>query len=343
MSPFKNLIDWSKQNFSHLPWRRKRSLYRTWISEIMLQQTTVATVSARFEPFLKRFPDVRTLAKATEKELLSAWRGLGYYRRAVNLHKGARHLTAHHGGTLPRKESALLAVPGIGEYTAAALTGIGRNRPALPLDANLKRVLARYFAVKSKMFKQELRLRFQEGELLPEMESLGARPLIEALMDLGRTHCQANKVQCEGCPLSTHCLAKKSAQPLSYGSLQKSSSPLFALKLLRVVVQRKKSILACSKKKGQWLEGQWELPTFVLHCEDPKFSQYPPIKTNISPDALPQVSSRITRYRIQNHILSCSLRQFQENFSQDDSWQFYRRDSRPCLLSITTLKILDQT
>ena len=311
----------------------------------MLQQTTVATVSARFEPFVAQFPNVRALAKGEEDEILSAWRGLGYYRRAKNLHRGARHLMLHHGGRFPLDESALKTIPGIGEYTAAALTGIGRNRPALPLDANLKRVLARFLAVESKDIKGELQRLFGEGRLLPEakMESLGSRVLIEALMDLGRTFCRANGVRCEECPLRAGCGARLSGRPLSYGIPQKSPSPLLSLELLRVVVWRPWGVLAYPKGKGQWLEGQWELPTFVFHCEDARFSQYPPLETNISMSSLPTIPSRITRYRIRNHILSCGLEQFREKFPSNHPWQFYRPDSDPCLLSSTTLKILDKT
>ena len=341
MSPFKTLIDWSQQNFSRLPWRRKRTLYRTWVSEIMLQQTTVATVTSRFASFLAQFPDINALATAKEEEVLSAWRGLGYYRRAVNLHKGARYLLSEYKGNFPREESALKNIPGIGEYTAAALTGIGRNRPALPLDANLKRVLARYYAIESGNPKRELQQRFEEGELPHAMETLGARNLIEALMDLGRTLCQATRVQCEECPLSSDCLAHQKKSPLSYGHPQKSSSPPLSLELLRVVVQQKKGVLAYPKKKGEWLTGQWELPTFILHSEDSALSQYPTVKQKISLKDLPGIPSRITRYRIQNHILTCNLKQFRKHFPEGRPWQFYHPDSRPCLLSSTTLKILD--
>ena len=338
----KELIRWSQQNFSHLPWRHKRTLYRTWISEVMLQQTTVATVASRFEDFLAQFPDLKTLATAPEQDILSAWRGLGYYRRAANLHRGARYLVSQHNGTFPRQESALLNVPGIGEYTAAALTGIGRNRPALPLDANLKRVLARYHAIESKNLKKELQQRFTEGTLLPGMQDLGARKLIEGLMDLGRIHCRATVAECEDCPLSKGCQARVKKRPLAYGRPQKLSTPALSLELLRVVIRQKKGVLAYPKQKGEWLTGQWELPTFVLHSDDPKLAQYPTLKTKISREGLPQLTTSITRYRIQNHILVCTLKQFQKDFPSGGPWQFYPPDTRPCLLSGTTLKILDK-
>ena len=342
MSPFKTLINWSQQNFSHLPWRRQRSHYRTWISEVMLQQTTVATVAGRFEEFVRKFPNITALADAEEKEILSAWRGLGYYRRAANLYKGAQFIIQNHRGRFPHDESAIKDIPGIGEYTSAALIGIGRNRRSLPLDANLKRVLARYHAIRSDYLKKELQKQFSEGRILADMESLGPRLLIEALMDLGRVHCRATGPACGTCPLRDHCLAHKQKLTSDYGRPQKTPPSVFSLELLRVVVKQKNQILAYPKKEGEWLSGQWELPTFILYSEDSRLSQYPRLKTKISLMTLPRFSSRITRYRIQNHILSCNLNQFQKKFPSDQFRQFYRLGSRPCLLSSTTLKILDK-
>ena len=315
-----------------------RSLYRTWISEIMLQQTTVATVSKRFDKFIDQFPHVESLASAEEKEILSAWKGLGYYRRAINLHKGAKFILQNHEGKFPLEESELKSIPGIGEYTSAALVGIGQNQPALPLDANLKRVLARYYAVK-----KELQKKFLKDQLFSEMKALSPRALIEAFMDLGRIHCQANRTECEKCPLSNGCLAYKQKLPLSYGRPSNPSSSPYSLKLLRVVVIQKEQVLALLKKEGEWLSGQWELPTFILHSDDNKLCQYPLLQTNIDLTNLPQITSRITRYRIQNHILTCNLEQFKKKFSEKLPWKFYPLRSQNCLLSSITLKILDKT
>ena len=342
-SPFWALQQWSQQHFVDLPWRRKRTLYRTWVSEVMLQQTTVGTVSSRFDDFLQKFPDIKSLATAPEEAVLSAWRGLGYYRRAINLHKGAQYLVQNHQGQLPTDESALMSIPGIGEYTAAALMAIGRNRPALPLDANLKRVLARYHGLESTQLKKELQQRFSDGTLFPDMASLGPRALIEALMDLGRVHCRANSVRCDECPLSTHCLAHQKGRALSYGRPAKSAPPILSLVLLRVVVKEKGKIIAYPKQAREWLSGQWELPTFVLHSEDDKLSQYPPLPTPTPPPpTLPRITSHITRYRIDNHILSCPLKYFRQTFPFPPDWKLYDPLSTPSLLSSTTLKILDK-
>src|SRR5690606_19105274 len=138
-----HLLTWSAREFGHLPWRKERTLYRTLVSEIMLQQTTVSTVLQHYERFLKRFPDLTTLAAASEEEMLIAWDGLGYYRRAKNLKRIAEMLVADWDGQFRERADDLLMIKGIGPYTSNALLAIGMVRPALAVDAILERVLAR--------------------------------------------------------------------------------------------------------------------------------------------------------------------------------------------------------
>ena len=139
----KNLLDWFDKNRRDLPWRRSRSPYSTWISEIMLQQTRVETVKAYYERWMKRFPDVQTLAEADEQEVLKLWEGLGYYSRARSIHKAARVIVSEYGGEIPSDPAALRKLPGIGDYTAGAIASIGYGLPAAALDGNIRRILAR--------------------------------------------------------------------------------------------------------------------------------------------------------------------------------------------------------
>jgi A/G-specific adenine glycosylase len=143
------LIEWSKNEFSDLPWRKNRSLYRTLVSEIMLQQTTVGTVKNHYERFLKQFPTLSSLAEATEDELIVAWKGLGYYRRARNLKKIAETIHAEFNDEFPQDIETLKTISGIGPYTASAIVGIGMDKRALAVDANLERVIARLFNIKT--------------------------------------------------------------------------------------------------------------------------------------------------------------------------------------------------
>ncbi len=149
LSSFKKLISWSREKHADLPWRKKRSLYFTLVSEIMLQQTTVSTVKNHFANFIEKFPDLETLALSSEEEMLRAWKGLGYYRRAKNLRKAALDVLEFFEGQIPLTLEELKSIKGIGDYMANALLAIGEDQPALALDANLERVLSRLYGIKT--------------------------------------------------------------------------------------------------------------------------------------------------------------------------------------------------
>jgi A/G-specific adenine glycosylase len=302
------LITWSQKEFPDLPWRVERSLYRTLVSEIMLQQTTVGTVLQHYERFLQEFPNLSALARASEEELLVAWKGLGYYRRAKSLKKIAETITLQFQDQFPRSLESLQQIKGIGPYTSNALLAIGMDEPALAVDANIERVLARIYALKTpkgpRLQKQIAQL-FLEKKIVPE-RNLSFRALNEALMDLGRTICQARRAACELCPMKRHCLAFKQGEPLAFPKqgqeAVKSKAQDFYLKLLRVVVVQGSQVLAYRKGPGEWLEGQWELPTFMLETNDKNFKQYPEGIGNNDVSELPVVKTGITRYSIQNYI-----------------------------------------
>ncbi len=261
---WKKLLDWSQAEFAHLPWRKNRTMYGTLVSEIMLQQTTVATVLSHYERFLALFPDLKTLANASEENVCKAWQGLGYYRRARNLRKAAVSLQGIHKGKFPIDPSALKEIPGIGEYTANALLGIGANQKALAIDANIERVLARIYArpeSKGPLLMKALAKDFQVGNILKENGLGDWRALNEALMDLGRVFCQARRTFCNTCPVSQHCQAHSKSKALEFpiGGLEKKISKAHVVHLLRVLVRHPKStnkIMGTLKTEGQWLSGQ---------------------------------------------------------------------------------------
>ena len=215
----KQLLQWSDSQYCDLPWRKNRTLYTTLVSEIMLQQTSVTTVKKHFDRFLKKFSNIGSLAKASEEEVMLAWQGLGYYRRARNLKKAAETIHKDYKGEFPKKFEELIQIPGIGHYTASALIAIGRNEKAIALDANLERVFARFYGIqeeKGPKLQKKLYQLFEEGKIAKEIKTLGARSLNEALMDLGRVFCQAKKAECLICPLQKKCIATKTKNPLSY-------------------------------------------------------------------------------------------------------------------------------
>lgn len=338
------LIEWSQSEFSHLPWRKNRSLYRTLVSEIMLQQTTVGTVKNHFERFLETFPTIESLALASEEELVIAWKGLGYYRRARNLKKIAEAVVNEHKGSFPKEVDSLMEIPGIGPYTANAIVGIGMDQRALAVDANLERVIARLYNLTSQKglkLQKEIQILFQSKKIFTEKISF--RALNEALMDLGRTYCQARKVSCELCPLKTGCLSFKKGKPLELplqsAVASKKKSVEHELHLLRVYVLKKDKVLVYKKSAKEWLEGQYEVPTFILSTTDASLKQYPRLSKKV--EALLSFKSGITKYKIRNDILLLSEKEFKAlGFKEKVEWKC--AVSAESNLSTTTLKGLKQ-
>ncbi len=203
------LLAWYDGHRRTLPWRAKpgerADPYRVWLSEIMLQQTTVATVAGYFAAFTARWPDLAALAAASLDEVLHAWQGLGYYARARNLHACARAVMARHGGRFPEDEAELRALPGIGDYTAAAVAAIAFDRRATPVDGNVERVMARLFAHAEPLPEAKPALRRLAATLTPASR---AGDYAQAVMDLGATLCTPRKPKCILCPWREPCRAR---------------------------------------------------------------------------------------------------------------------------------------
>mgnify|MGYP001822593082 FL=1 len=189
-----------------LPWQQPRTPYRVWISEIMLQQTQVATVIPYFERWMASFPDVTTLAAAPQDDILAHWSGLGYYARARNIHKAATTCVSEHGGQIPTDPQALTALPGIGPSTANAIVSQATDRPAAVLDGNVRRVLARHSAIPGWIGSSSVQKKLWKAaeERLPETRGAD---YTQAVMDLGALLCTRSKPVCGDCPVSSDCRA----------------------------------------------------------------------------------------------------------------------------------------
>ncbi|HYM03248.1 MAG TPA: A/G-specific adenine glycosylase [Stellaceae bacterium] len=200
------LLAWYDRHRRALPWRARPGEtpdpYRVWLSEIMLQQTTVATVGPYFDRFMARWPDLRALAAAPLDDVLHAWQGLGYYARARNLHACARAVVERHGGRIPDSEAALRSLPGIGDYTAAAVAAIAFDRVATPVDGNIERAMARLAAVTAPLPDAKPTLRRLAAALTPAER---AGDYAQAAMDLGATICTPKKPKCILCPWREAC------------------------------------------------------------------------------------------------------------------------------------------
>ena len=210
MTHASRLLEWYDRHRRTLPWRapagQRTPPYLVWLSEIMLQQTTVATVGNYFVKFMTRWPTVEALAAAPLDDVLSAWAGLGYYARARNLHACARTVTEQHGGRFPETEVELLALPGIGRYTAAAIRAIAFDQPASAVDGNVERVIARLCAIETPLPDAKVEIAVRAAELVPNER---AGDYAQAMMDLGATVCVPRNPRCVICPLMSGCEARK--------------------------------------------------------------------------------------------------------------------------------------
>jgi A/G-specific adenine glycosylase len=253
----RRLLAWYRKHKRDLPWRRTEDPYRIWISEIMLQQTRVAAVLPYYARFLARFPDVQALAEAGEQELLAAWAGLGYYSRARNLQKAAKSIVEL--GEFPRDHSSLGELPGVGDYTAAAVSSIAFGLPHAVLDGNVARVLSRLAPelgdIKSDVVRKRLRA---FAEVLLDRKRPGE--FNQALMELGATVCVPKRPLCERCPVRQHCEARKQGLENQLPLRGARPSADQRGKKLLVIEKADKILFWQRPAKSSRLAKFWELP-----------------------------------------------------------------------------------
>lgn len=252
------LLRWYQREARDLPWRRTHDPYAIWVSETMLQQTRVETVIPYYERFLERFPTVETLADADADDLMEHWAGLGYYRRARNLQAAARRVVDEHDGNLPEEIDDLLALPGVGRYTAGAVASIAFDRPAPVVDGNVARVFARIFGIR-----EDVRSAPVQALLWEKAEALarGHRPgdLNQAVMELGATVCTPKAPKCSACPVAKLCMARMDGDPeaLPVKSAKKAPKRVLAV---AARLARNGRFLAVRRPPEGLLGGLWELP-----------------------------------------------------------------------------------
>lgn len=247
-----NLIRWYKKHGRFdLPWQKNKTPYRVWISEIMLQQTQVTTVIPYYQRFLKSFPTIKQLALASEDDVLAHWSGLGYYTRARNLHKTAQIIHHNHQGRFPKSVAELESFPGIGKSTAGAVLSFAYQLPTTICDGNVKRVLARVFAIDQPSYWDIA------TQLTPEKET---NLYNQAIMDLGATLCTRTKPACERCPFETSCEAHILNQETAFPvRLRKKANPTKTVHML--IFQNKDGYIFFEKRppSGIW-GGLWSFP-----------------------------------------------------------------------------------
>lgn len=308
------LLPWFATHARDLPWRRTLDPYAIWISEIMLQQTQVKTVIPYWERWVHALPDVQSLASAPEERVLKLWEGLGYYTRARNLQKAARAVVEQHAGRFPRDHADILALPGIGRYTAGAIASIAFNEPEPILDGNVIRVLTRVFALSGDPKEKQLNARLWKlaaalvaAAEMPQASTFSiphsAGPcsaLNQSLMELGATVCTPRGPTCLVCPLATQCLAHRAGAAEDFPQL-KARAAATERRFVVVVLERGGQFLVRQRPPQVVNAGLWEFPNGELTDGSAEARAAAAKWLGLAPTAfvpLKRVKHSITRYRI---------------------------------------------
>jgi len=258
------IATWQAQHGRHgLPWQGAPDPYRTWLSEIMLQQTQVATVIPYYQRFLQRFPDVAALAAATQDEVMPYWAGLGYYARARNLHRCAQQVVAEWGGRFPPNAELIATLPGIGRSTAAAIAAFSYGERSPILDGNVKRVFARHFGVQGDPARREVEQRLwalAEAQVAAAPQ-LDMRAYTQGLMDLGATLCTRGKPDCVRCPVADTCVARREGRQLELPT-PRARKAVPERETGMLVLQHGGAVLLRQRPSPGIWGGLWSLPEF---------------------------------------------------------------------------------
>jgi len=263
-SPFRllrrTLLAWFQKNKRSLPFRESSDAWSVWVSEVMLQQTRVEAMRSHYRAFLARFPDPGSLAAASEDEVLAAWAGLGYYGRARALHRAARRLAAERRG-VPQNAASLRRLPGIGEYTAAAIASISFKEPVAAVDGNVRRVLSRLFAVGGVRGRAtfERRIRELADRLMEADDAREPGDWNQALMELGATVCTATGPRCHGCPVREFCWARLGGKPEEFPERPPPRST-DSVRLAMAVVRDPEGRILVFRRRESPMRGLYELP-----------------------------------------------------------------------------------
>jgi len=306
----KELLGWYRENHRDLPWRKVSDPYPIWVSEVMLQQTQVATVLPYYHEFLTRFPNLPKLARANLQEVLKAWEGLGYYARARNLHKAAGMVISQHQGNIPQSWHDFRKLPGVGDYIAAAVLSIAFNQPYSVVDGNVKRVLSRLFVMQEPVNQSPAKKVFQlaAADLL-DTQMPGT--FNQALMELGATVCKPRNPLCRTCPVQAWCLAYQGDRISEFPrKLKKQPTPQYQVAV--GVVFKNGRVLITRRKPEGLLGGLWEFPGGkIKKREKAQAACIREIKEEVNLEVkvdspLCRVKHAYTHFKIQMAVFCCS-------------------------------------
>jgi A/G-specific adenine glycosylase len=294
------LLDWHAKSGRHdLPWQRdlqsKAGAYRVWVSEIMLQQTQVSTVIPYFERFMQRFPDVRALASAPADEVLHLWTGLGYYARARNLHRAAQLICERHGGVFPQSLEAVMELPGVGRSTAGAILAISAGVPHSILDANVKRVLARYYAIDGAVDDAATLARLWKlaDDNTPAND---VATYTQAIMDLGATVCRYPRPRCEDCPIAADCRARIEGRQNELPAAKRKRAARKRKTAVMLVARRESEVLLVQRPPSGIWGGLWCLPEFEHRDAAEAYARNTLASATLARAPLPDIEHSFTHF-----------------------------------------------
>ena len=310
----KKLLAWYDKNRRDLPWRNTSDPYAIWVSEAMLQQTRVAAVVPYYSKFMRRFPDVRSLADADLETVLKTWEGMGYYARARNMHRAAGQIVERYRGELPSSFSELKTLPGVGDYIAAAVASIAFQKPRPVVDGNVKRVLARLFLLDTPANApgaHDVFLREAEN-FLDENDPESHGTFNQAIMELGALVCAPRKPSCPNCPVSGHCRAFEQGVVSEFPKRNKKKE-IPEYQVAAAVLRKNGKILITRRKPEGHLGGLWEFPGGkVRENETPEEACVREIKEEVDLEIsvesfLTRIRHAYTHFKIAMDVFNCSF------------------------------------
>ena len=327
------LLRWYDEHARVLPWRGIHNAYATWVSETMLQQTRVETVLAYYDRFLRRFPTVEALAAAPEDEVLKLWEGLGYYRRARNLHRGAQQVVQDFGGSIPQDVKTLLKISGIGEYTAGAIASIAYDQSVPAVDGNVIRVVSRVMGIRDNVGIPSVKRRIaQEAATLVPQQRPG--DFNQAMMDLGATICVPGTPSCERCPVAEKCDACREGDAEDIPELPRKNPPKVMDYDLCLIFNGDRVLMR--QRTETMLQGLWIYPLLEGH-HTPK--QLPGLVKRSMGLAVEQVYSAGEAKHIFTHqVWQMKLYTMQTEAEAPAGWRFVSREEMQALTIPTAVK-----